>query len=207
MKKEIKIVVPKDYSAITLKQYLQFREEMENYKDEPEAVEALIFHYICGVPAEYINKIDSETYARIREDLNRFMANTEYPLEQFVTIDGIEYGFEPNLSKMTYGAYLDIAKWDTITIDKNWSKIMDILYRPVTKKVGKSYDIKPYDGVINEEKWNDVGMHIHFGTLFFFLNLLNDLASFTQKSLMKVEEVPHSIKSILARSGNRTPLL
>lgn len=205
MKKEIKIVVPKDYSAITLKQYLQFREEMENYKDEPEAVEALIFHYICGVPAEYINKIDSETYARIREDLNRFMTNTDYPLQQFITIDGVEYGFEPNLSKMTYGAYLDIAKWDTITIDKNWAKIMDILYRPVTKKVGKSYDIKPYDGVINEEKWNGVGMHIHFGTLFFFSNLLNDLASFTQKSLMKVEEVPHSIKSILQRSGNRIP--
>lgn len=205
MKKQITITVPKDYSAITLSQYLQFREEMENYKDEPEAVEALIFHYICGVPAEYVNKIDSETYSKIREELNRFMANTDYPLQQFVTIDGVEYGFEPNLSKMTYGAYLDIAKWDTITIDKNWSKIMDILYRPVTKKVGKSYDIRPYDGVINEEKWNSVGMHIHFGTLFFFSNLLKDLASFTQKSLMKVEEVPHSIKSILQRSGNRTP--
>lgn len=206
MKTELKIKVPRDYSAITLSQYLQFREEMENYKDEPEAVEALIFHYICGVPAEYVNKIDSETYSQIRKELNRFMADTDYPLQQFVTIDGVEYGFEPNLSKMTYGAYLDIAKWDTITIDKNWSKIMDILYRPVVKKVGKSYHIRPYDGVINEEKWNSVGMHIHFGALFFFSNILTDLVSFTQKSLMEGEGISHNIKSILERSGNRIPL-
>ena len=206
MKKQLTIKVPKDYSAITLKQYLQLREEMENYKDDPEAVEALVFHYICDVPADLVHKIDSETYSKIREDLNSFMANTDYPLQTIIKIGDVEYGFEPNLSRMAYGAYLDISKYDTITIDKNWPKIMDILYRPITRKAGTSYDIKPYDGNIDEDKWNSVGMDIHWGALFFFSGLLTDLVSFTQKSLIHQEGIPHSIKLILERSGNRTPL-
>lgn len=206
MKKEITIKVPKNYSAVTLKKYLQLKEELENYKDEPHAIEALIFHYICDVPADLVNKIDSETYAKIREELNGFMTNTDYPLQTIIKVDGVEYGFEPNLSKMSYGAYLDISKYDTITIDKNWSKIMDVLYRPVTRKAGTSYDIKPYEGIIDDDKWYDVGMDIHWGALFFFSDLLKDLVSSTQKSLMEEKLIPHSIKSILERNGNRTPL-
>lgn len=203
MKQKLTIEVPKDYSAVNLKQYLQFRDELENYKDDPEALEVILFHYICGVAPELVHKIDAQTYNRIKADLNGFMNKTDYPLQRFITIDGIEYGFEPNLSQMAYGAYLDIAKWDTITIDKNWAKIMDILYRPVTKKLGVLYEIRPYDGSINEDKWYGVGMDIHFGTLFFFSDLLKDLAASTQKYL-KVEAIPHSIKSILERNGNPT---
>lgn len=205
MKQKLTITVPKDYSAITLKQYLQFQEELQNYKDDPEAIETILLHYICGVPAEYVSKIDSETFGKIRMDLKSFMNNTDYPLQRFVTIEGIEYGFEPNLSKMSYGAYLDIAKYDTITIDKNWGKIMDILYRPVTNKTGALYEIKSYDGNINEDRWLSVGMHIHFGTLFFFSGLLSDLVNSTQKSLKEVEGISPNIKSILERSGNPTP--
>lgn len=204
MKQKLTITVPKDYSAITLKQYLQFQEELQNYKDDPEAIETILLHYICGVPAEYVSKIDSETFGKIRTDLKSFMNNTDYPLQRFVTIEGIEYGFEPNLSKMSYGAYLDIAKYDTITIDKNWGKIMDILYRPVTNKTGALYEIKSYDGSINEDKWLSVGMDVHFGTLFFFSGLLSDLVNSTQKSLREVEGISPNIKSILERSGNPT---
>lgn len=204
MKQKLTITVPKDYSAITLKQYLEFRDELENYKDDPEAIETILLHYICGVPAEYVSKIDSETFGKIRADLSSFMNNTDYPLQRFVTLDGVEYGFEPNLSKMSYGAYLDIAKYDTITIDKNWGKIMDILYRPVTNKTGALYEIKSYDGDINEDRWMSVGMDVHFGTLFFFSDLLKDLVSSTQKSLKEVEGISHNIKSILERSGNPT---
>ena len=204
MKQKLTITVPKDYSAVTLKQYLQFQEELQNYKDDPEAIETILLHYICGVPAEYVSKIDSETFGKIRTDLKSFMNNTDYPLQRFVTIDGIEYGFEPNLSKMSYGAYLDIAKYDTITIDKNWGKIMDILYRPVTNKTGALYEIKSYDGSINEDRWLSVGMHVHWGTLFFFSGLLSDLVNSTQKSLREVEGISPNIKSILERSGNPT---
>ena len=204
MKQTLTIKVPKDYSAITLKQYLDLQKEIANYKEDEDAVEVLLFHYLCGVPADMVYKIDAETYTKIKVDLNEFLANTNYELQKFITIDGVEYGFEPNLSKMSYGAYLDISKWDTISIDDNWAKIMDVLYRPVERKVGKMYEIRPYNGEVDESKWLGVTMDKHFGTLFFFSDLLKDLANSTQKSLIQQLGMLPSIKSVLERNGNRT---
>ena len=101
---------------------------------------------------------------------------------------------------MSYGAYADITKNDTIAIDKNWAKVMSILYRPVTKKQKERYDIQTYDGNIDETNWLDVNMEVHWGALFFFVRLQMDLLNGILKSL-KEEEVPANMRSILARSG------
>jgi hypothetical protein len=202
MKQKLTISVPKDYSAVTLKKYLEFRDAIEGYKDEPEAVEALAFNLLCGIPVEYIYKIDSVTFGKIREDLNKFLQNSDYSLQRFVQIDGVEYGFEPNLSQMSYGAYLDCIKWDTITIDKNWSKIMSILYRPVKKKVGLLYEIEPYSGVVDEKKFLETGMDVNFGALFFFIDLLKTLSNSILKSMKDQMEIFPQLNTILERNGN-----
>ena len=202
MKQKLTIKVPKDYSAVTLKKYLEFRDAIQPYEDEPEAVEAFAFNLLCGVPVEYIYKIDSETFGKIREDLARFLSNSDYKLQRFITIDGKEYGFEPNLSQMSYGAYLDCTKWDTITIDKNWAKIMSILYRPVTKKVGLLYEIEPYNAIVDEDKFLNTTMDVHFGALFFFIDLLRTLSSSILKSMRDQTEIFPQLNTILERSGN-----
>lgn len=206
MKEEVKIVVPTDWSAITLKDYLAFRKDMETYSDNEDAVEAVMFHHLCKMPVEWITKLDMDTYLNIRKDMLSFMNKTETPLKRFITIDGIEYGFEPNLSKMSYGAYVDISKYDTLEINEKWAEIMSILYRPVTTKLGEFYDIKEYNGETNSEKFLSVTMDVHWGTLFFLKNILKSLLKSIQKSLMESAEIPHSIKSILERSGVPTHL-
>ena len=118
MKEEVKIVVPKDWSAITLRDYLKFRNDMETYKDNEDAVEAVLFHHLCKMPVEWIKQLDIDTYVNIRMDLVKFLNANELPLQQFITIDGVEYGFEPNLSKMAYGAYVDISKYETMEMDE-----------------------------------------------------------------------------------------
>jgi hypothetical protein len=202
MKKEIEIIVPKDWSAVTLKKYLKMQKDLEVYKDEEGAYTAVLFHHLCEFPVEFIAKLDVDTYSKIKRDLAGFLNSTESSLQPIITIDGVEYGFEPNLSKMSYGAYVDISKYETLVIDDKWAEIMSILYRPVTKKQGKLYDIQTYKGEIDKEKFLSVGMDVHFGALFFFKNLLMDLLSDTQKSLMQSTEIPPSIKSILERNGN-----
>jgi hypothetical protein len=145
--------------------------------------------------------LDLETFNGIKNDLIGFMGNTELPLQRIIKIDGVEYGFEPNLSKIAYGAYLDIVKYDTFQIDENWGKIMSILYRPITKKIGSMYNIKDYDGTIDETPFLQVGMDVHFGALFFFVLLLRDLPNYILKSMMDTEILPPNIKSILEKSG------
>ena len=201
MKQEIKIEVPKDWSAITLRQYLQLQKDLETYKDEPAAVTAVMFHHLCGINAEITQKIDIKTYTAIREDLNNFMNQTESKLQQIIDIDGVKYGFEPNLSQMSYGAYVDLSKYDEITINDKWAEIMCILYRPIVKKIGDLYDIQEYKGFIDSEIFMDVPMNIHFGALHFLFFLLRDLHNAIPNYMSKMEGISPNIKSILQKSG------
>jgi hypothetical protein len=65
------------------------------------------------------------------------------------------------------------------------------------------YHIAPYTGKIDSEKFLGLGMDIHFGALFFFVNLSMDLLNAILSSL-KVEGIPPNIKSILEKSGEVT---
>jgi hypothetical protein len=179
---------------------------MSNYADDEEAQTALMLSHLCGLNAEYINSLSIEDYNQVRTALEGFVNDTEYPLQKIIKIGDKEYGFEPNLSQMSYGAYVDISKFGQLTIDDNWSKIMSILYRPVTDKKGDMYSIEPYKGEIDDKLFLSVGMDVQFGALFFFVNLLMDLLSGTLKSL-KVEGLPPNIKSILEKSGEITKRL
>ena len=128
MKQEIKITVPTQWSAIPLKKYLALQNDIKVYGEQEEGYIACLMHHLCGFNVEYLTQLDTETFQNIKNDLIGFMGKTEFPLQRFIQINGVEYGFEPNISKMAYGAYLDIAKYDTFTIDENWAKIMSILY-------------------------------------------------------------------------------
>jgi len=204
MKQELTITVPTKWSAVSLEKYLKMRKDMETYKDNDEAIYAVLFYHLCNVDAPTINKLDIQTYTAIQTDLSRFMQNTEYPLQQLVTIEGKEYGFEPNLSQMAYGAYVDLGKYENLTIDDKWHEVMSILYRPVTKKIGLSYQIEAYNGVINSEQFLNVDMEVHFGALGFFTNLLQDCQKGILKYLKETGEIPTNILSILERSGKLT---
>lgn len=207
MKHQLTINVPNDWSAITLEQFLALKKDMELYKDEPEAITACLFHHLCKFPVEYLQQLDLDTYIAIKKDIASFFNKVELPLKRFITIDGVEYGFEPNLSQMAYGAYLDISKYESLEINEKWAEIMSILYRPVVKKSGALYDIEVYKGVVDSDKFLKVGMDAHFGAVFFFNGLLADLQNSILKSLKKESaEIPHSIKSILQRSGEATPV-
>lgn len=202
MKKELKIEVPNDYSAISLRKYIDLQKDLKNYEGDEEATNAALFWHICDVDARTLQKIDKGILDKIKEQLYSFMGKSDYPLHRTVKIGDIEYGFEPNLSQMAYGAYVDISKYDTVELDNNWAKVMSILYRPITKKMGALYDIQPYEGNIDEEKWLDVNMDVHFGAYFFFIYISKELANATLNYLMEtISEIPPSIKSILERSG------
>jgi len=202
MKKTITITTPDSWKDISLKQYLALQLDLENYKDDIDAQDAFVLNHLCNLTAEEIQALPNDAYTKIKNKLHGFMNKVDLPLERFVKIGDVEYGFEPNLSKMTYGAYADITKYETLTIDKNWAKIMSILYRPIeTKKKNETYTIKPYDGVIDEAKWLEVSMDVHFGCLFFFVNLLMDLLNSTLNSTIAKGDIPANLKQTLERSG------
>jgi len=200
MRKTLTIEVPTNWEDVSLKRYLALMNDLENYKDDEEAQTALMLLHLCNIQPEYLKGLSKGSYDLLRAKLSGFIQPDGIELQRIIRIGNREYGFEPNLSKIAYGAYADITRYEQITIDKNWAKIMSILYRPITKKNGDFYNIEPYTGEEPSEPFLDVSMEIHFGALFFFVNLSMELLKGIQKSL-KAEELPASIRSILERSG------
>ena len=200
MRKEIEISIPQSYEDITLRKYLALQKELKNYEDNEEAQAAVLVTYLCGIDSDDLIGLGRGDYVNISAEISSWIGNTNHPLQQLISIDGVEYGLEPNLSNMSYGAYADITQYDTITIDANWAKIMSILYRPVTKKVRDTYEIERYTGLIDSDKFLDVSMDKHFGTLFFFVNLSTDLVKSILNSTKEAVNQPN-IRSILERSG------
>jgi hypothetical protein len=206
MGKEMTLTIPTDWAGISLKKYLNLQRDLANYSDNEEAMTALMFSHLCGLDAEYVQSLSVEDFNEIKGILEGFIHTTDLPLQRIVRIGNKEYGFEPNLSQISYGAYADISKFGELTINDNWAKIMSILYRPITDRKADMYTIKPYEGIGDETIWLEVPMDVHFGALFFFVHTLMDLLSATLKSL-KVEGLPPNIKSILEKSGEITKRL
>lgn len=203
MKKNIELVVPTSWADVDLKTYLALQKDLKAYEDDNEAQVAFLLHHLCDLGLDEIQALAKNSHQLLKQKLFTFLSQTEYPLTKTIMIDGVEYGFEPNLNNIAYGAYIDITKFENIEINDDWAKIMSILYRPIEKKQLDTYSIKPYDGNIDGSKWYSVPMNVHFGCLFFFINLLKELQISILNSL-KEKVVETSYKSILAKSGEIT---
>lgn len=200
MKQQIEIIVPTDWSAITLRKYIELTNDLKLYEGDDEAQTAALFYHLCKLEPNVLPKLDAETYLHIKDDLYSFINDNQLDLKKEVLINGVQYGFYPNLSKIEYGAYVDISKYNEMGLDSKWAEVMSILYRPITKRIGSLYEVKAYDGHIDKELWLDVTMDVHFGAWFFFINLSKELL----KGILNYTKemgFPPNIKSILERSG------
>ena len=181
----LEIKVPLDWSAVTLRKYLELTKDMETYKETPEAIDAALFYHLCDVRPEHINKLDISIYTDILDKLYKLMNIKDADIKRKITIKGKKYGFEPNLSKMEYGAYLDLMKYKEVKIDENWAEMVSILYRPIKSEIGPLYEIETYNGKLDKENFLDVTMDVHFGAMFFFLHILTELRKDTLNSSKK----------------------
>ena len=101
------------------------------------------------------------------------------------TLENEEYGFIPNLSKLTTGEYIDLETYCKDPIN-NLHIIMSILYRKITFKRNNRYAIENYDpDKFKEEIFKDCPMDIALSSLGFFLTLGQELAMISHSYLKK----------------------
>ena len=126
----------------------------------------------------------------------------EGKLKKVFEIDGIEYGFLPDLDEITLGEWADIEHYIKDGIDKNMHKIMAVLFRPVTSKEGKMYSVQAYkDGRERAEKFRKkMNAEQVQQSLVFFWNLGNELLTTLPLFLMeKMNKIQAEMN--LAKSG------
>ena len=170
----IEINVPSSLNEITLGQYQKFLKIAEN-NQEGNFLDAKMIEIFCGIPLSDSYKLKMSSVTAILDILNEMLSQTPKHVERF-KMNGVEYGFIPDLDEMSLGEYIDL---DNNASD--WEKMhvaMNVLYRPIkTSKVGK-YNIEEYD-VKFPEVMKDMPLDAAIGSLFFFYNLGMELANHT----------------------------
>ena len=170
----IEINVPSSLSEITLGQYQKFLKIAEN-NQECNFLDAKMIEIFFVIPLSDSYKLKMSSVTAILDILNEMLSQTPKHVERF-KMNGVEYGFIPDLDEMSLGEYIDLdnnaSKWEQMHV------AMNVLYRPIkTSKVGK-YNIEEYD-VKFPEVMKDMPLDAAIGSLFFFYNLGMELANHT----------------------------
>lgn len=181
---KIEINVPTSLSEVTLGQYQKFLKIAE---DNPEGnfLNAKMIEIFCGIPLSDSYKLKMSSVVAIIDILNELLSQTPKRVEQF-TMNGVEYGFIPDLDEMSLGEYVDLdgsaSDWNNMHI------AMNVLYRRIKIRKSGKYNIVDYN-VENPEKMKDMPLDAAIGSLFFFYNLGMELSKHTILSSNNLEEM------------------
>jgi hypothetical protein len=173
---KVELIVPNNLNEVTLGQY----QEYIKLKDLSETELSLkMIEIFCNLKPEqvrYLKATDVRTVVTIISE----MFDSKPSLVNTFKIDGIEYGFIPNLDEMSFGEYIDldtfIGDWDNI------EKAMGVLYRPVEMRKGNRYHIKEYEAG-ETEHLKAMPLDAVLGSILFFYRLGNDLCKIMMNSL------------------------
>jgi hypothetical protein len=154
---------------------------------------------ITGLKRDDVRKIDMPTIDKIVTAYAEGLKNDEKIFKQFIEIDGIKFGFHPNLKSMTFGEWLDLSEF-TKNYPHQLPELMCILYRPVTAELNLQYKIEPYDSDIHLKyapQMRKLNLANVNAALLFFSTLKNDLVSNTPEFLEKeLEQLKKEISQL-----------
>jgi len=180
---KIEVIIPNDLSEITLDQYQRFLKIQENNTDEKFLTSKMI-EIFCGIKLPEVLKMRVNDVALITNILTEMFENIPQLVQRF-KMNGVEYGFIPDLDDMSLGEYIDL---DTYLGDwENIHRAMAVLYRPIKNKSGNRYNIKDYDGK-GFEDMKDMPLDAVLSSIVFFYNLGIELSKAMMNYLETTEE-------------------
>jgi hypothetical protein len=129
----------------------------------------------CNLSVADVMKIPVNDFAEIVENLAKVLDQKPQLVRTF-KLNGVDYGFIPNLDKMTLGEHATIDS--LLGNNDNLPLLMSVMYRPIKKKVSEFYLIEPYDGDESKaELFIDAPMDAVTSSILFFWTLSKELLS------------------------------
>jgi len=138
--KEENSVSKKGWSEITIGQY----QEILTIQTDNEFTQFIEAISICEDtdPDELRNIPLKELKSKIID--YQFLKREPDPdFKKTFTIDGVEYGIEPELSLMSSGVFIDCEQFRKNT-NENLHNLCALVWRPITKWSGEEYEIEPH---------------------------------------------------------------
>lgn len=191
---KLEITIPTSLSEIKLSQYLKFLAIAEQ-NEESDFLHHKMIQIFCNVELKYIDQFKRTQLIEIVNSINSLFENVPEFKNRF-ELNGVEYGFIPNLEDITQGEYIDLDNYLPVNSDMN--KAMAVMFRPIKQRFKDKYIIEDYAGSsLYAEKMLDAPLDVVLGARVFFYHLGNELLKSTLTYLE--EKVP---KTILANKPN-----
>lgn len=181
---KLEINVPTKLSEITLGQYQRFL-EIKDEGDGADFVNHKLIQIFCGADLVMVSKMRQRDIIEIVGNINELF-KSHPPLINRFELDGIEYGFIPNLDDMSAGEYMDLDRY--ITEPELLHRAMAVLYRPIIQKVAQRYMIQEYNGTeYSSEAMKKMPVNIAISAMVFFYHLGNELLKSTMDYLAEAK--------------------
>lgn len=169
---KLEINIPTKLSEIKLMQYQKFLDIAKN-NPEGEFLQQKMVQLFCDIDLKDVAQIKYRTVEEITTNII-LMFTQEHKFINRFKIGAVEFGFIPNLEDITLDEYVDITTY--INDFDNMHKAMAVMFRPITTKIGKTYEIEAYK---NTATYSDIMKHAPLdavlGSIVFFYNLANEL--------------------------------
>lgn len=176
----MKVTLPENIAEITLGQFIKYNELTDRNLD-PQNFNRRKIAIFTGIPFQKTAGLKQSDYDGLLLQIDTAL-NTEAQFTDRFTMHGIEFGFIPDFDKITIGEFADLSQHG-LNPD-SLHRVMAVLFRPVVKSNGSTYEIMPYKGT-NEYAEIMKGMPLSCanGALLFFYSLANELQEATRKCL------------------------
>ena len=173
------------WADVTLEKWLQII-DIKGESKTKEAEETIAA--LTDMPKQLIKELSIKDVAVIMGKVAEMQANEDSSLKRIIEIEGVEYGFHPDLDEITLGEYADLETMIKNGVEGNMPELMSILYRPVTEKGDNGvYTIAAYDGKISirAEEMKKMSAEQVESALRFFFAFVTELSEILPSYLME----------------------
>ena len=183
--KEFKLI--NSWEDVTLETWLKLIDFNKGTKSK-EAEETIAA--LSNIPKDLINQLELKDVAVIMSKMAELQAKQDGSLKRIIEIEGVRYGFHPDLDSITLGEYADIESMIKNDMEKNMPELMAVLYRPIVEEKNNVYTIEAYNGDISirTEQMKKMSAEQVQSALVFFWGFVSVLLKTLESYLMQVQK-------------------
>lgn len=191
-KKKTTHKMPTNWDNISLSQYVELMKKAKQVGLRELEKVVQIITILTKIPEEDLYRLSTKNVAQLGGYVGQLLKDLpKDELKHFIEIDGVEYGFHPQLSELTMGEWVDIDTYISLGVEDNLHKIMSVLYRPVLERDGDKYCIEEYKPSQERQELFKEKLNVgdFYGVSVFFSDLgrelLENTLSFSVRNLKK----------------------
>lgn len=173
----MKISVPTHINDITLEQYQRFA-LINTEEQDKEFFMFKTIEIFCGVDIALVSKMrlkDAESISN--EVLGVLQQNV--PFTNKFELDGVKYGFIPDLQAISLGEFIDLE--EGLSKDKDFHKAASVMFRPIVKEFGELYTIDGYEASTEmHHVMKQAPVGVISAAIVFFYNIAKELLKASQ---------------------------